>query len=128
MEDFETKQPAQPVSNDLQEQVDSLRHLLVSVLVLMIVVSGTFNLYLLRQVKYARMDLTGVRPQAVQMINEYNRVNAPQIQEFLRKITEYGKTHPDFAPILTKYGVRATPITNASPISPTSAPAAAPKK
>ncbi len=128
MEDFQNKQPVQPVSSDLQAQLDSLRHLIISVLVLVIVVSGTFNLYLLRQVKYARMDLGGVRQQATQMIAEYKRVNEPLMQDFLRKITEYGKTHPDFAPILTKYGVRATAITNAPPATATSPAPTAPRK
>ena len=128
MEDFQNKQPVQPVSSDLQAQLDSLRHLIISVLVLVIMVSGTFNLYLLRQVKYARMDLGGVRQQATQMIAEYKRVNEPLMQDFLRKITEYGKTHPDFAPILTKYGVRATAITNAPPATTISPALTAPKK
>jgi hypothetical protein len=128
MEDFETKQPGRPVADDLQVQIDSLRHLVISVLVLVIVVSGTFNLYLWRQVKYAKMDLGGVRPQATQMIAEYNRVNAPLMQEFLRKITDYAKTHPDFAPILTKYGVRATAVTGAPPATVTAPAATAPKK
>src|SRR5437868_2818350 len=128
MEDFETKQPVQPVASDLQVQIDSLRHLVISVLVLIIVVSGTFNLYLLRQVKYAKMDLGGVRQQANQMIAEYRRVNEPLMQDFLRKITDYGKTHSDFAPILTKYGVRATPVTGAPPATVTSPAATAPKK
>ncbi|MEY2428987.1 MAG: hypothetical protein QOJ40_1872 [Verrucomicrobiota bacterium] len=128
MDDFQNKQPVQPVANDLQVQVDSLRHLVTSVLVLVIVVSGTFNLYLLRQVKYAKMDLSGVRQQANQMIAEYKRVNEPLMQEFLRKITDYGKTHPDFTPILTKYGVRATPIASAPPATATAPAATAPKK
>jgi hypothetical protein len=128
MEDFQNKQPVQPLANDSQDQIDSLRHLLISVLILVIVVSGTFNLYLLRQVKYAKMDLGGVRQQANQMIAEYKRVNEPLMQEFLRKITDYGKTHPDFAPILTKYGVRATPITGAPPATATSPAVTAPKK
>jgi hypothetical protein len=128
MDDFQNKQPVQPVANDLQDQMDSLRHLVISVLVLVIVVSGTFNLYLLRQVKYAKMDLGGVRQQANQMIAEYKRVNEPLMQEFLRKITDYGKTHPDFAPILTKYGVRATAITGAPPVTAISPAATAPKK
>ena len=124
MEDFEPKQPSQPVSNDLQEQLDSLRHLIVSMLVLAIVVSGTFNLFLLWQLQYARRDPAEVRSQSSQMIAEYNR----STQDFLKKITDYGQTHPDFAPILTKYGVRATPMTGAPPATATSPAAKPPKK
>ena len=128
MEDFENKQPVQPVSSEFQAPLDSLRHLVISVLVLLIVVSGTFNLYLLRQVKYARLDLKGVRPQAAQMLEEYNRVNAPLMQEFLKKLTEYSRTHPDFTPILTKYGIRANAVTGAPPATATSPAATVPKK
>ena len=128
MEDFENKQPVQPTINDLQAQLDSLRHMVISVLVLLIVVSGTFNLYLLRQVKYARLDLKGVRPQAAAMLEEYNRVNAPLMQDFLKKITEYSKTHPDFTPILTKYGIRPAAITGAPPATATSPAGTVPKK
>src|SRR5258705_4208832 len=120
MEDFENKQPVQPTINDLQAQLDSLRHMVISVLVLLIVVSGTFNLYLLRQVKYARLDLKGVRPQAAAMLEEYNRVNAPLMQEFLKKITEYSKTHPDFTPTFTQYAIPPPPITGRPPASTTS--------
>ncbi len=56
------------------------------------------------------------------MIAEYQKVSGPLMSDFIKKITEYGRTHPDFAPVLAKYGIR---LTNAPPASPA---AIAPKK
>ena len=114
--------PIQPNANDLQAQFDALRHLVVSILILVIVISGTLNIYLLRQWRSASKDLAAIRPQAAQMIAEYQKVSAPLMNDFVKKITEYGRTHPDFAPVLAKYGIR---LTNAPPASPA---AIAPKK
>ena len=117
MENLETKTPVQPAANDLQEQMDALRHLVVSLLILLVVVSGTFNIYLLRQWRTTSKDLAGIKPQAAQMIGEYQRDSGPRMADFVKKITEYGRTHPDFAPVLAKYGLKAAPATGAPPVS-----------
>jgi hypothetical protein len=129
MDNLENKTPIQPHATDLQAQCDALRHLIVSVLILVIVISGTLNIYLLRQWRTASKDLAGIRPQAAQMIADYQRVSAPLMTDFVKKITEYGQTHPDFAPILAKYGIKADGPTGAAPATTTSPkPAALPKK
>ena len=102
MENLDNKTPLQAGDNDLQAQCDALRHLVNSMLILVIVISGTFNIYLLRQWKTTSKDLDGIRPQAAQMVAEYQRVSAPLMNDFVTKITEYGRTHPDFAPIMSK--------------------------
>ena len=67
------------------------------------------------------------------MMAEYQK-SGPLMDEFTKKITEYGRTHPDFAPILAKYGLNTTSPTSAPTASPGSLapaslpPAAAPKK
>ena len=123
MDDLDTKTPVQPEASDLQRQYDDLRYLVVSVLVLVIVISGTLNIYLLRQWRTTSRDLAAIRPQAAQMIGEFQRSSGPAMSDFIKKLTEYGRTHPDFAPIMVKYGLR--PATNA----PTAMPASpAPKK
>ena len=114
--------------NDLQAQYDALRHLVVSVLILVIVISGTLNIYLLRQWRTVKRELTGFRPQAAQVIAEYQKVSGPLMTDFVKKIAEYGRTHPDFAPILTKYNLKPAGATGAPPAAPTSPPAAAAKK
>jgi len=116
MDSFDNKTPLQTGANDLQDQFDALRHLVVSILILLVVMSGTFNIYLLRQWRTTSKDLAGIRPQAAQMIADYQRVSRPMMDDFVKKITEYGRTHPDFTPVLLKYNL----------IKPAAAPGVAP--
>ena len=122
MDEIETRAPAQADLNALREQYDALRHLVVSILVLAVVVSGTLTIYLLRQYKSTHGELIQFRPGAVQMINDYQKIRGPMQEQFVHKLIEYGKTHQDFGPIVTKYG-----LSNAAPAT-TSAPPAASKK
>jgi len=121
-------QPLPASAPGVVEQLDSLRHLIISVMVLVLVFAGTFDLYLLRQVKYASAELTAIRPQAEQLLAGFQKYTAPAFDNFARQIVQYGQTHQDFGPILEKY--RLKPVTNQSSIMP--APGvtspAAPKK
>jgi hypothetical protein len=128
MDNFDLKTPVQHDANELQAQLDQLRHLLVSVLLLVIVISGTFNIYLLRQWRSTSRDLAGFRPQAAQMIGEYQKVRGPAMGDFVKKLADYGRSHSDFAPVLAKYGIRPSIATNAPPATPISPPSATPKK
>jgi hypothetical protein len=129
MDNFDDKIPAPTGANDLQEQVDALRHLVVSVLILLIVISGTFSIYLLRQWRTVSRELTGYRPQATQIIADYQKVSVPVMTDFLKRITDFGRTHPDFAPILAKYNIKPTAAsTGPAPATGAVPPAAAPQK
>jgi hypothetical protein len=123
MDNFDNKAPTQPGTNGLQDQVDGLRHLVVSILILVIVVSGTFTIYLLRQWRAVGKELTNFRPQATQVIADYQKVSVPVMTEFLKKITDFGRTHPDFMPILAKYNIKPTAGTGTAPPSAVPAPA-----
>ena len=125
MDTLENKTSPQPNPNDLQAQYDALRHLVVSILILVVVISGTLNIYFLRQWRSTSKDLAAIRPQASQMITDYQKVTGPMMNDFIKKITEYGRTHPDFTPILAKYGLKPATLTNLPPASPT---ATVPKK
>ena len=134
MENLETtplSAPLSPPENDLQSQVDSLRHMLASVLVLIVIVAGTFDLFLLRLVKNTRTERDGMNA----MVAEYNKTTAPAMNDFVKKLTDFGKTHADFNPILVKYGLvnrpgaapsTATPAATTPPAGTATAPA--PKK
>jgi len=127
MDNLDLKTPVQADANDLRAQYDQLRHLIASVLILVIVISGTLGIYLLRQWQSSRKDLAAIRPQAAQMFNEYQK-SGPLMSDFVKKIADYGRTHPDFAPVLTKYGIKPAGPTNTPPAALSSPPAAAPKK
>lgn len=109
----------QPEYNDLQEQCASLRQVVHTLLVLVLILSGALNIYFLRQVRNARTELNGMQ----RMIGGYN--------EFVTRIVDYGRTHADFQPILAKYGIQIGTGTNApapAPSPATSSPAPAAKK
>jgi len=119
----------------LEDQCRSLRQwltwvlaLVMAVQVLLIVVSGTFTIYLLRLSRTTSKELAGFRPQATQMIAEYQKVSAPAMTDFLKKISDYGRTHPDFAPVLAKYGLKPGDPTGAAPAAATAPRAVPPKK
>lgn len=91
-------------------------------LVAMVVLSGTFTAFLWRQVRYAKRDLEALRPLAARQIQEFNQ-KKPEIDAFLARLAEYGRTHPDFAAIFNKYNLAA--VTGAPPATaPAPAPAA----
>ena len=102
-----------PDLNDLQAQCQWLRKQVQITLILLIMVSGILALFLQRQNKYATLDLNGVRP----MIEEYAKTQAPMMDDFVKRLMEYGKGHPDFTAIYKKYGLDQLSLapTNSAP-------------
>ena len=102
--------------SDVHEQYENLRHLVVSILILVLMLSATFNAFLLRQLQFTRTDLPRVQQQLTQINTEYSKVSGPALADFIRKLVDYGKTHPDFRPILDRYRLNEAmtkPPTNA---------------
>ncbi len=116
-------------ASDLEQQCEALRHLVVSVLVLLLVVSGTFNIFLFRQYRSVSKEFAPMRPQMAQILAECNKINSVAT-EFAKRAIDFGKTHPDFAPILAKYNLYSTAPTGGPSISaaPSTLPAAPNKK
>src|SRR5436305_15197541 len=100
MDNADIKTPVSADFNQLQAQLQSLHQLIISVLVLMIVISGTLSIYLLRQWRMTSKDLASVRPAAAQVFAEYTKERAPRMDAFLERLKDYGRTHSDFVPIL----------------------------
>jgi hypothetical protein len=128
MDNLDMQESSRADLTQLEARCNALRQLVTSLLVLMIVVSGTLSLFLLRQVRYSSRDLEALRPQAMQLITEYQKTSGPAMDEFVKKITEYGQAHPDFKPIMTAYGLDKTEAGPKPPApTPGPAPAADPK-
>ncbi len=113
----------------LEQECASLRHLIVSVLVLLLIVSGTFNIFLFRQYRAVSKEFAPMRGQMAQIMSECNKINSVAT-EFAKRALEFSKTHPDFAPVLSKYNISAITPTSAPPAVavPGSAPAVPQKK
>ena len=109
----------------LQAQTHNLR---LAQLVVALALAGFFWV----EVSRNSQALKTMRPQAAQ-IDEAAKKQTEAINEIVNRLAEFGRTHPDFAPILAKYRIAATPSTasTAPRIAPMTAPApapAAPKK
>ena len=108
-----------PVQTELVDQVVALRHQVFTLLLALVVVSGTLTVYLYRQASLARKDIAAIKPQAAQIIKAFSE-NRVGMENFVKQLSAYGSTHPDFQPILRKYGIVPQPA-NApgAPAAPT---------
>ena len=120
MDNLEDNLPTQSQPQPLPPQDDSLRHLVVSILVLVIVISGTLNVFFLRQAGAARQELDAIRPQVNAMMAQYQKTVGPAMEDFVGKLKGFARSNSDFAPILNRhFSAPGTP-------GPASAPAPAP--
>lgn len=118
----------QPVETDntqanLQGQLNNLRQLVASTLVLVFMVAGALNIYFWRQYRSIQAELVPLQQQSARITTEVNSVNNAA-NELARRLIDFGKTHPDFQPILKKYNLQEPPATNpAAKAVPAAAPA-----
>lgn len=89
--------------SELRDQVAALQRLVFSLLLALIVVSGTLTVYLYRQASLTHKDIDSIRPQAEQIITAFN-ANRAAMQNFIKELNAYGQTHPDIEMILQKNG------------------------
>jgi hypothetical protein len=109
----------------ISEQFDALRQLTISALVLMLVIAGAFDLFLLRQYKNENSELSAAHANVDQFMADWQKYQQPAIENFLSELAKYGQTHTDIGPILTKYSLRppaAGPGNTPSTPSPMSLP------
>ena len=114
MNESETNLPAQ---TELMDQIVTLRHQVFTVLLALVVVSGTLTVVLYRQARLTGRDIDAIKPQATLIIQAFSR-NRQVMENFVKQLTIYGSTHPDFQPILRKYGIVPQPQPAAAPAAP----------
>jgi len=107
-----------PVQTELMDQIVALRHQVFTLLLALVVVSGTLTVVLYRQARLTGKDIELIKPQATQIIEAFKR-DRQGMENFVKQLTIYGSTHPDFQPILRKYGVvPQSPQPAAAPAAP----------
>ena len=111
----ENKTPLEPVVNDWRAEHEALWQFVVSMLVLVIIMSGTLNIFLARQCKNSGDDLKMARAQTQNLVANYQKNDGPAIEAIVNKLREFGQTHSDFVPILNKYGLKPAPATTVAP-------------
>jgi hypothetical protein len=90
-----------PDVNELQAECKWLRKQVQIILVLLILVSATLTLFLLKQVRDVSAGVTGFRA----AIDNYNKTEGAVTDDLVKKLADYGHNHPDFNAIYTKYGL-----------------------
>ena len=100
--------PAFP-EGEWRSELESVRQLIQSVLILTIVVSGTLNIFLYREFKSAKTDAKVWREQMRNLEYSFNNSDGPKVQMFWARMVDYGRTNAEFLPILGKYGVVVAP-------------------
>ena len=92
------------MTTDSNSEISALRNQVFVLLIALIVVSGTLTVYLYRQASLARKDYEAIAPQAQQVIGAFNQ-NQQLLIGFVNQLVAYGQLHPDFRPVLAKYGI-----------------------
>ncbi len=90
-------------TTDSNSEISALRNQVFVLLIALIVVSGTLAVFMYRQASLMGKDIAAFKQQTQQILGAYNQ-NKALIANFESQIIAYGKTHPDFMPILAKYG------------------------
>lgn len=104
---------ANPISNTPTnsdtDRIAALERQISTLLLALVILSGTFTVYLYRQLSIVSSDLQMLKPGAMQLIEAVKR-EKPGMDQFVLKLVEYGKTHPDFKPIVDKYGLNSPAV------------------
>src|SRR6266404_2881214 len=90
-----------PVAPDeeLREQLQAMRSVLMLLLVAMTCMSAWLSLFLYRQVVNTNRQVV----EAKRVIDEFQTNALPQINWFVSNLQAFAKTNADFNPILAKY-------------------------
>ena len=114
------------MNDETSPQISALQRQVFILLVALVCVSGTLTIFLYRQARLSGKDIDAIKPQAQQVIGAFNQ-NQVLMKNFVEQLVAYGQKHPDFQPVLRKYGL--VPQPGVKPAAQTAAPApAAPKK
>jgi hypothetical protein len=108
------------MNDDINSQIAGLQRQVFALLIALVVVSGTITVYLYWQSRVAGYDIQALSRQTEKIFASYGQ-NKALIESFEKQLVAYGQTHPEFRPILVKYGLMPAPAQPAQ-----AAPAAQP--
>jgi len=105
-----TPTPTPPPSGgpDWQADFHALRQQMVWILLIVIVISGTLNVFFLRLWNFTRTSLHNSRAMYVQELTQFES-QTNRMTQIVNGLTEYGRSHPDFMGILNHYGLSNSP-------------------
>ena len=90
---------------DSDSEISALRNQIFTLLLALVVVTGTFAVYMFRQASLTNKDIATAKQEgAEQLIATFNK-NQAAINDFEKRLVAYGQMHPEFRPVLVKYGL-----------------------
>lgn len=107
------------LTDSVTDQIAALRRQVSTLLLALIVVSGTLTVFLWYQSHVTGKAIEALKPEAIRLTKVFEQ-NRPVMDKLVRQLIVYGQSHPDFQPILKKYGV---PLTLPAATNPVSKPA-----
>jgi hypothetical protein len=102
--------------DSLQQEMQTLRFYFAVLLLLVLLIAGSINVFLIRQVRVIRAQVSELS----YVVADYSRNKAPLMDDFVNRLREYGRTHADFEPIFLHYIRPAN--TNVPLVPPVKAP------
>lgn len=111
----------------LKGQHDTLRNLFLGTLAALILLTLGLNLFIGKQMRMVRVQLTEFRPQVTRLVNEFQTKRDPAIRNFMTQLQGFAYSNQEFQPLLEKYRPMLGRYLAAPPALPlTQKPAAAP--
>lgn len=107
MNEPEDTTPDSSELTELRTECEQLRKQATNMLIALVVISGTLAAFLFLQVWRTGKDTDTLREQQTEYAQRAQREQL-FIHSLVPKLAEYGKTHPDFKPIMDKYGIGVT--------------------
>src|SRR5262245_4745142 len=92
----------------LEAQIRSLQALVLGALMASMLLSVGVNIYFYRQVSMLSKELRA----ATRLVQEFDSSKRQLINTFATNLVVYARTHPDFVPILQRYGLSPAPPQN----------------
>ena len=111
--------PENTTALDNNAEMAALKNQVFTLLVALIVVSGTLTVYLYRQVSLSNKDIA----QSQQVLGIAVKKN-DAVAAFVNQLAAYGQKHPEFVSVLRKYNIPPGGI----PTAPAAVAPAAPSK
>ena len=107
--EMDSLQPTEPAN-----QIAALQRQVFTLLLALVVVSGTLTVFLWYQSRITGKEIDANKSQAMQVMDMFNQTR-PGVEKLIPQLIAYGQTHPDFQPILKRYGI---PLTNSAAANP----------
>jgi hypothetical protein len=108
--------------------VQVLRNHFIGAMAALILVSGSFLLFMYVQMGMVRGQLADQRPAVLKSLQEFKQNNMPLMERFNIRIRNYAASNANFRPILQKYDAALSEFLGNSSLTPVAVPAPATNK